>query len=230
MCIAVSAVVNQRQHSSPAHQAVVSCTSRCGILHTRMWYPAHQDVVSCKPKCGVLHTKMWYSAHQDVVSCTPGCGILQSKMWYPATHDVVSFAPGCGILQTKMWCPAHQDVVSCTPGCGILHTRCRIGYKGLWSEDLIERLVYTCRRQGDVKKRQEEFTLVTPTVACSVDVMDEVQKVLQFHTHAVLKRSRDRSVGIAMSYGLEDSGSIPGSDKFFPSPQRPDRLWGPPNL
>jgi hypothetical protein len=39
-------------------------------------------------------------------------------------------------------------------------------------------------------------------------------------------------VGIATGlYGLEDRGSIPGRGKrFFSSPQRPDRLWGPSSL
>jgi hypothetical protein len=32
------------------------------------------------------------------------------------------------------------------------------------------------------------------------------------------------------SYGLDGLGSIPGSARFFSSPQRPDRFWGPPNL
>jgi hypothetical protein len=32
-----------------------------------------------------------------------------------------------------------------------------------------------------------------------------------------------------MGYRLYDRGSIPGRGKrFFPTPQRPDRLWGPP--
>jgi hypothetical protein len=33
-----------------------------------------------------------------------------------------------------------------------------------------------------------------------------------------------------MGYGLDDPGSIPGNARFFSSPQRPDRLWGPPNF
>jgi hypothetical protein len=36
--------------------------------------------------------------------------------------------------------------------------------------------------------------------------------------------SRDSSVGIAMGYGLDDRGSIPGRSKFFCTPQHPDRL------
>jgi hypothetical protein len=41
---------------------------------------------------------------------------------------------------------------------------------------------------------------------------------------------RDSSVGIATGYGLDDPGSISGNAKFFPFPQRQDRLWGPPSL
>jgi hypothetical protein len=44
-------------------------------------------------------------------------------------------------------------------------------------------------------------------------------------------RSRDSSVGIATDYELDGPGSIPpGSAKLSSSPQRPDRLWGPPSL
>jgi hypothetical protein len=39
--------------------------------------------------------------------------------------------------------------------------------------------------------------------------------------------SRDSSVSIVTGYGMEGPGSIPGSVKFFPSPQRPDQLMGP---
>jgi hypothetical protein len=41
----------------------------------------------------------------------------------------------------------------------------------------------------------------------------------------------DSSVGIATGYELEDRSSIPESGKrFFSNSQRPDRLWGSPNL
>jgi hypothetical protein len=36
---------------------------------------------------------------------------------------------------------------------------------------------------------------------------------------------------VSMACWLDGHGSIPGIDKsFFVSPQRPDRLWGPPSL
>jgi hypothetical protein len=41
---------------------------------------------------------------------------------------------------------------------------------------------------------------------------------------------RDSSVSKSTGYGLDDPGSIPGSARFFSSPQRPDPLWGPPSL
>jgi hypothetical protein len=37
-------------------------------------------------------------------------------------------------------------------------------------------------------------------------------------------------LGIATGYRLGGSGSIPGSARFFSSPQRPAQLWGPPSL
>jgi hypothetical protein len=42
--------------------------------------------------------------------------------------------------------------------------------------------------------------------------------------------SRDSSVGIATGYRLGSPGSLPGSARFFYTPQRPDRPWGPPSL
>jgi hypothetical protein len=46
-------------------------------------------------------------------------------------------------------------------------------------------------------------------------------------------RSRDSSVGIATGYELEDWGvgvRAPVGSRIFSSPNRSDRLWGPPNL
>jgi hypothetical protein len=39
--------------------------------------------------------------------------------------------------------------------------------------------------------------------------------------------------GIATGYGLDDRDvgvRVPVGSRIFPSPRRPDRLWGPPNL
>jgi hypothetical protein len=44
------------------------------------------------------------------------------------------------------------------------------------------------------------------------------------------EEGRDSSVGIATGYGLDGPGLIPGSVKYFSSPDRPDRLWDPPSL
>jgi hypothetical protein len=46
-------------------------------------------------------------------------------------------------------------------------------------------------------------------------------------------RSRDSVVGIATSYGLDDREGgvrVPVRSRIFSSPDRPDQLWGPPNL
>jgi hypothetical protein len=48
-----------------------------------------------------------------------------------------------------------------------------------------------------------------------------------------LMRVRDRGVGIATTYGLDDWGVevlVPVGSRSFSSPRRPDRLWGPPSL
>jgi hypothetical protein len=45
--------------------------------------------------------------------------------------------------------------------------------------------------------------------------------------------SRDSSVGIATSYGLNDQEigvRVPVESRIFSSPRRPDWLWGSPNL
>jgi hypothetical protein len=44
--------------------------------------------------------------------------------------------------------------------------------------------------------------------------------------------SRDSAVGVAAGYTLDDRGvgvRVPVGARFFSSPRRPDRLWGPPN-
>jgi hypothetical protein len=46
-------------------------------------------------------------------------------------------------------------------------------------------------------------------------------------------RCRDSVIGIATSYGLDDRGvgvRVPVVSRIFSSPNRPDWLWGPPNL
>jgi hypothetical protein len=45
--------------------------------------------------------------------------------------------------------------------------------------------------------------------------------------------SLDSSVGIATGYGLDDRGvgvRVPVGSRIFSSSNRPERLWGPPNL
>jgi hypothetical protein len=45
----------------------------------------------------------------------------------------------------------------------------------------------------------------------------------------ILLRTRDSSVGIATSYGL-DGIRVPVGSRIFSSPRLPDRFWGPPSL
>jgi hypothetical protein len=53
---------------------------------------------------------------------------------------------------------------------------------------------------------------------------------LLFAQRQVSHRRRDRSVGIAIRYGLHGPGSISGGANIFSSPQCPDRLWRQPGL
>jgi hypothetical protein len=47
----------------------------------------------------------------------------------------------------------------------------------------------------------------------------------------ILDKSRERLVGIETGYGLNGRSSIPGKgNKFFSTPQCPDRHWGLPRL
>jgi hypothetical protein len=51
--------------------------------------------------------------------------------------------------------------------------------------------------------------------------------------NSVLLRSRGSVAGIATGYGLDDREvgvRVPVGSRIFFSPNRPDRLWGPPNL
>jgi hypothetical protein len=55
--------------------------------------------------------------------------------------------------------------------------------------------------------------------------------VVYLMTHSVTQKNRESSIGIAAGYGLDGRDSIPDRAKiFFSTPQRPDRLWGPPRL
>jgi hypothetical protein len=81
-----------------------------------------------------------------------------------------------------------------------------------WAEDLSCQMGYT--QLQDLGRRP-----VLPDEIYAATGL-EFLRVLIFHL----------SVGIAPGYGLDGPGSIPGSVRFFSSPQRPDRLWGPPRL
>jgi hypothetical protein len=54
-----------------------------------------------------------------------------------------------------------------------------------------------------------------------------------FLRHSLIHGSRDRAVGISTGYGLDDRGvgiRVPIGSRSSSSPNRADRLWGPPNL
>jgi hypothetical protein len=52
----------------------------------------------------------------------------------------------------------------------------------------------------------------------------------QLHLKHKFGALRDSTSGVATGYALEGPGSIFSSERFISSPQRPDRLWGPPSL
>jgi hypothetical protein len=74
----------------------------------------------------------------------------------------------------------------------------------------------------DSRKGSQRFPLLGEKYKCrDIRVFNNVKRGVS---------SCDSSVGIATVYGLVDPDSIPGRDKIFLFPQRPDRLWGPPSL
>jgi hypothetical protein len=75
-------------------------------------------------------------------------------------------------------------------------------------------------------KRTPFYTMqINSTFCCSK---------IQYNTILLPKPgSRDSSVGIATSYGLDDQGvrvRVPVGSRIFSSPRRPDRLWDTPSL
>jgi hypothetical protein len=66
-------------------------------------------------------------------------------------------------------------------------------------------------------------SLYSPITHVSFTATDDSNNQLAFSR--LFLKLPNISVGIATDYGLDDPGSIPGSTRFFSSPQRPDRLW-----
>jgi hypothetical protein len=68
----------------------------------------------------------------------------------------------------------------------------------------------------------------------AVDLLESLGSTTRRNFYVIVNgRGRDSSVGIATGYELDDRGvgvRVPVGSKFFPSPRRPDRLWGPPNI
>jgi hypothetical protein len=73
---------------------------------------------------------------------------------------------------------------------------------------------------------------MTEVALIPIDSVPDLSDFYLFYKHAKsLRDSRATSVAIATGYGLGDGVSILGRGKrFFLTPQRPDRLWSPPNL
>jgi hypothetical protein len=63
-----------------------------------------------------------------------------------------------------------------------------------------------------------------------ISVTEHINRVSTGIIHAhVIQRSRDSSVSIVTKLRA-GRRPIPGKGRVFPSPQRPDRLWGPHSL
>jgi hypothetical protein len=78
------------------------------------------------------------------------------------------------------------------------------------------------------------FTVVVP-VNLQTSSFYEISfyQISHFRLAFITNRGRHSSVGMAIGYGLDDRGigvRVPIGSRIFSSPQRPDRLWGPPSL
>jgi hypothetical protein len=58
---------------------------------------------------------------------------------------------------------------------------------------------------------------------------NSVLKRILFNTENI-RRGRDRAVGIATGYGLNNGVRLPVGSRIFSFPRRKDRLWGPSSL
>jgi hypothetical protein len=92
-------------------------------------------------------------------------------------------------------------------------------------------------RQGRSARRWENSCSYRDSNSNPSVVQPVASRYTDYAIAAVIMRkafntgSRDNSVGIAMGYRMDGRGSIPDTGKtLFSSPQRPDRLWGPPSL
>jgi hypothetical protein len=63
------------------------------------------------------------------------------------------------------------------------------------------------------------------TSSSSIKLLAQINMLM-----SLLTCSWDSSVGIVTGYGLDSPGLIPGSARFFSSPQHPYQLWGSPSL
>jgi hypothetical protein len=86
------------------------------------------------------------------------------------------------------------------------------------------RLTYQFFVRRDIYELRTSF-LYSETFKTYVPVFRTARHLRMSH---ISNRSSDSSVGIALGYGLDDRGSIPGGCwEFF---SKPPRLWGPPSL
>jgi hypothetical protein len=75
-------------------------------------------------------------------------------------------------------------------------------------------------------------TAIIYSAKCSAQGGEEAGERTKLYS-VLLNVSRDSTVGIATSYGLDDrvvGVRVHVGSRIFSSPRRSDRLWGPPNL
>jgi hypothetical protein len=94
-------------------------------------------------------------------------------------------------------------------------------------------------RHGEYFAKHRQFLILRSVTSveegdCSNRSADELAGRPMFTACTITKnKSRDSAVGIATGYGLDDRGvgvRVLVASRIFSSSNRPDWLWGPPNL
>jgi hypothetical protein len=83
-------------------------------------------------------------------------------------------------------------------------------------------------KPGNVFRREHSLPEIT---LCHLELLSSFRFFCIPCTKHIQRKEPRYLSGIALGYGQDDRGSIPGrSWEFFFSPPCPDRLWGPPSL
>jgi hypothetical protein len=150
--------------------------------------------------------------------------------------DLVYATRAFSILQLDDWSECHPITTELYHNGGLhLHLmelisghethRCHYAVAGYHRNELsIVNTLNECKLRSTTWTNEQSFTSVYRVYSVSNTI---------FWSGFVKCKSRDRVVGIATGYGLDDRGvgvQVPIGSRIFSPPRRPDRLWRPPNF